>query len=238
MKNKCHLISVKIILLLITLPFLLNAGCQRHYIASKGTTEKISIKKIILIGFKPAGYQGETPDHTLYFFYGHGVAGGTAMMDKTNYLSSGLFERMLKNKGYDLISPSSAVDILSRIISDQPGIGDLEIIDKIIHELNADAVLIGNLERWKEREGSDYSVNRPASVAFDLRLVIPENGATIWKGRFDKTQKSLSENILDLSLFIKGKGKWLEADDLADLGLDKLADDLFKFIKKGKETEN
>jgi hypothetical protein len=45
------------------------------------------------------------------------------------------------------------------------------------------------------------------------------DGEVLWKGRFDKTQTPLSENILDARTFFKGKGKWMTVESLADLGL-------------------
>ncbi len=82
--------------------------------------------------------------------------------------------------------------------------------------------MIGYVYRWREREGTDYSVNRPASTAFDLYLIRSHDRAVLWKGRFDKTQRSLSENILDMETFIKGKGRWMTVDRLAKLGLSNL----------------
>jgi hypothetical protein len=41
----------------------------------------------------------------------------------------------------------------------------------------------------------------------------------LWKGRFEETQKSLSENILEAKSFFKKGAKWLTADDLALYGV-------------------
>ena len=41
----------------------------------------------------------------------------------------------------------------------------------------------------------------------------------MWKGKYDETQKSLSENLLDASKFFKGGGKWVTAENLAEMGL-------------------
>ncbi|MCD6307115.1 MAG: hypothetical protein J7M32_12625, partial [Deltaproteobacteria bacterium] len=43
--------------------------------------------------------------------------------------------------------------------------------------------------------------------------------AVIWRGNYDKTQRSLSENLFDLNTYIKSGGRWLTARDLAVLGL-------------------
>jgi hypothetical protein len=68
--------------------------------------------------------------------------------------------------------------------------------------------------------------------------VTSDNASILWKGRFNKTQRSLSENLLDIRTFLKGKGRWMTADDLAGMGLKDLIDDLSLFMEEGKEGEN
>jgi len=48
----------------------------------------------------------------------------------------------------------------------------------------------------------------------------------LWSGRFDKTQRSLSENLLDMRTFFRGKGKWMSARELASLGLEIIIRDM------------
>ncbi|MGB5219293.1 MAG: hypothetical protein WBN66_13470, partial [Smithella sp.] len=48
------------------------------------------------------------------------------------------------------------------------------------------------------------------------------DGDIIWQGYFDKTQKSLMENILDISSFFKGGAKWVTARQLTEQGMDKI----------------
>ena len=91
---------------------------------------------------------------------------------------------------------------------------------------DSDAVLVGYIYRWREREGTDYGVTRAASVSLDLHLIRPSNGAILWKGKFDKTQQSLSENLFDLGTFTESGGKWLTVDKLAAIGFDKMLKDM------------
>ena len=89
-------------------------------------------------------------------------------------------------------------------------------------ELNADAVLVGFVFRYREREGYAYSVNRPASLAFEVHLISLKEDNSIWEGSFDETQKSLSENVLKLYAFLKIGSKWLTADELAEQGVEEV----------------
>ncbi|MBU0543958.1 MAG: penicillin-binding protein activator LpoB [Proteobacteria bacterium] len=94
--------------------------------------------------------------------------------------------------------------------------------------LGADAVMTGHLYRFNERIGTTYSVVSPASVAFDLHLIGVSSGRVLWAGHVDETQRSLSENLFEIGSFIKRKGEWVSADDLATSGLDDLLIKLFK----------
>jgi hypothetical protein len=100
------------------------------------------------------------------------------------------------------------------------------MIQEVGKTFGADAVLIGQVYRWRDRIGADFGVESPASVAFDLSLVRPSDGAILWRGNYDKTQRSLFENLFDYKTFVKSKGLWLTAEKLAQLGLDKLLEDM------------
>jgi hypothetical protein len=131
-----------------------------------------------------------------------------------------LFQRLKKKENYNLITPNMAKGVLSSLISSKQNLEDIEIYQKIGQAFSADNVMAGYIYRWQERDGTDYSAKRPASVAFDLYLIRTRDKSILWKGRFDKTQKSLSENILDVDFFLKSKGKWMTVSEMADLGLD------------------
>lgn len=89
-------------------------------------------------------------------------------------------------------------------------------------ELKADAVLTGHVFCFRERVGYPLSVEKPASVAFGIYLVRTSDGFILWRGIFDRTQQSLFENLLQASSFFKGGGKWVTAEELAEIGIDEL----------------
>ncbi len=192
------------------------------------------IEKMVVVGFLPAMSQWDTPNMVRSPVTGAVFFAEPVSEQVVSNLTANLFERIVKEKRYDLISPGQAKGVYSILrLSDviQP---EIEIIQKIGQAFSADAVMSGYLYRWQEREGTDYAVNRTASVAFDLYLIRPDDGAILWKDRFDKTQQSLSENLLDINTFLKGQGRWMTAGSLADLGLDKVLGELLKG-EKGKK---
>ena len=93
---------------------------------------------------------------------------------------------------------------------------------KIGRALNADHVLVGSLWKYDERLGGALSAERPASVAFVMYLVNVETGTELWKGYFDKTQESLSDNLLKMTEFFKQGGTWLTAEQLSRVGVNTL----------------
>jgi hypothetical protein len=82
-------------------------------------------------------------------------------------------------------------------------------------ELQAKAVLGGLLYRYRERVGTPYSVSQAASIGFDLHLVRTSDGAVLWSGRFDETQKTLTENVFNIFRFFRRGVRWLSADEFA-----------------------
>ena len=87
-------------------------------------------------------------------------------------------------------------------------------------ELIADFVMITMVFRFDERRGSSIGVESPASVAFDLHLFRVKDGKRVWDGRFDETQRPLSENLLQVGSFFRRKAKWLTAEELAEVGME------------------
>jgi hypothetical protein len=141
----------------------------------------------------------------------------------------------VKKKRFELISPGQARGVYSSLkLSDVVG-SEIEIIKKIGLAFSAEGVLIGYLYRYREREGTDYAVDRPASVAFDLSLIGPQNGIVFWRGRFDKTQQHLSQNVLDMDTFMRGQGRWMTAERLAEIGLENVLGSLNQALDAGKK---
>lgn len=89
----------------------------------------------------------------------------------------------------------------------------------------ADAVLLCTLHRFTEREGSEYSIVSPASVAFDYKLIQAETGQTICSGVFSETQQPLLDDMFQFFKKAQRGVKWLSAEELVRAGFQqKIAD--------------
>jgi hypothetical protein len=88
-------------------------------------------------------------------------------------------------------------------------------------KLHYDAILIPSISRYQERDGSEYAVITPASVAFSLKLLAVEQGRIVWGADFDQVQKPLLENILPKTRSTGSGFRWLTAAELTAAGINK-----------------
>ena len=132
-----------------------------------------------------------------------------------------LFLEKLRSSSANILIPPDEADAIYKTLSTGPSkVPQSQVLKTIGEKLNADAVLIGYLFCFRERIGYEYAAEKPASVAFGIYLISVKNGSLIWKGVFDKTQQSLFENVFELPSFIKGKGKWVQAEFLLREGVE------------------
>jgi hypothetical protein len=90
---------------------------------------------------------------------------------------------------------------------------------KLAHDVSADGIIYGTVERYKERVGMDYSAASPASVTFSLKFVDLKTRQIVWTAKFAKSQAALSENIFDLANFVQRSGRWVRAHEIAQEGV-------------------
>lgn len=128
--------------------------------------------------------------------------------------------RDLKNT--EIIPSERSAGVYQRISTDSLKQPLLQVIQKVGNELHADVLAVGYVYRYRERVGYEYSAERPASVAFEIHLISVKDGGTLWRGIFDKTQKSLMEDVFQVSSFFKGGAKWVTARQLTKLGIDEI----------------
>ncbi len=80
--------------------------------------------------------------------------------------------------------------------------------------LGLDAVLVGVVERYRQREGNEYAATVPASVSFTLRLYDARNGAILWSTRIDETQEALLDNLFSFGKAQRRGFRWVRAEEL------------------------
>ncbi len=191
----------------LTVLLIFSAGCS--YIAP-GNTEK-ELATINSIGVLPAHTVTRQPSKVK----DEAMAELEAGAETINSLLADYFQ------GFQDVSVISQSE-LEGLSSAEPG-KFLHLAREAGRQLHYDAVLITSVERYQARDGSEYAVITPASVAFSLKLLAAESGQVIWSADFDQTQQPLFENILKTRS--TGSGfRWLTAEELASAGLAKKLD--------------
>jgi hypothetical protein len=104
---------------------------------------------------------------------------------------------------------------------DQTGKTELRFNEKIPAD-EFDAALLCILSRCNERQGSAFSVSKPADVKLKMMLLELPGQKILWEKEYSEAQTSLSENLLTAGEFIKRKGKWVTVSELATEGVDLL----------------
>ena len=223
------MMKLRHILWLLLIPGLvLNLGCQYQKTSKTKTHRVLPIKKVVAVGFLAALSENDVAGTFQNRLSGSLADAEPVSRDVVRKANDILFEKVQAEKNFDLVSRSKAIGEYYRIISSDKGVGlsPIQVVQEVGETFNADAVLVGYIYRWREREGTDYGVRKPASVSIDLHLIRPSNGAIMWKSKFEKTQQSLSENLFDLGTFAESGGKWLTVEKLAEIGFRKILEEM------------
>jgi hypothetical protein len=209
-RNGCVLVLVLVLLLI---PVMASYGSERE--ADK-TKPSLYIAIIPLQAVMPQTETGNTvicPLCGAVYFGGKIAEGGEKVVEEI------LVEKLKDFKEIEIIPREKVEGIYKRISAESLKTPVLEIVKKTGEELDAGLLVVGYVFRYIERIGYDYSAEKAASVAFEINFINPKDGSIIWRGVFDKTQKSLMEDVLQIASFYKGHGKWLTARELTKQGM-------------------
>lgn len=133
------------------------------------------------------------------------------------------FSRRIREYGHYRVTPGAEVRrALTKRSLDYVRRADLEVATLVGRDLGVDTVLVGEVTRWREREGGALGAKNPASVAFSAYLFRVDTGELLWKTNFSKTQQALSENVLEVENFLKGGATWQTSETLARLGVEEV----------------
>lgn len=93
-----------------------------------------------------------------------------------------------------------------------------------------EVVLAGYLYTFEDRRGSDYGVESPASIAIELVMIQVNTGQLIWRKRYDEQQQPLSNNLMAIGRFLKRKGRWVSALEMARQAIDEMMPELMNAL--------
>lgn len=151
-----------------------------------------------------------------------GYTTGRILKGSEKIVENIFLDKLRELKEVQIIPQERVQSVYRRISSESLKKPLLDVLKKVGHDLGADILALGYIYRYTERVGYDYSTEHPASVAFEIYMINSVDRSIIWRGVFDKTQKSLMEDVFQISSFFRGSGKWLTADQLSKQGMDEI----------------
>ncbi len=209
-KKTCCLAGF-IFVLLFVLPF--SVQCAE--------TDGLVVKRLAVIAFQPL-LPGEGSTMVVCPLCSAGFSSGKIEKGAEKLVQESFIDKLRDIKEAQIIPPEKVTAVYNRVVAESLKKPLLAVLRNVGVELQADIVVVGYVYRYTERVGYDLSVEHPASVAFEIRMLNVKDGSTIWRGVFDKTQKSLMEDVFQASSFFKGGGKWLTASQLSRQGIDEI----------------
>ncbi len=177
--------------------------------------QKVAVLPFLLVKPDEAGQRMVKGLYGTYFFR-TGDLPARASSELTT-----IFQRRLNALGRcELIPLDQAQSAAEGIDSSAFRKDPLSMAAQIGRELGVDAVVIGGVYRYEQRQGSALGVLSPASAAFDAHLIQVADKKVLWSGRFDETQHSLSENLLKIGSFVKGGAQWVTVERWSEIGVE------------------
>ncbi len=147
-------------------------------------------------------------------------------------LAKQLYSAMASLPNWQIVAESE----VKQVEQMKPSTTDAARLRQIGEMVFADAVMVGRVQRFRERVGDDWGVKSPASVAFVLDLIDVRRGDVIWSARFDETQKALSDNIFGLGDISQRGFRWLSAEQLMMDGVKKAVGQLHQILARSASS--
>jgi hypothetical protein len=210
--------------LLVAVTLLGNIGCVQNVKSQPSEVKHYHIGKLLLLPIQNGALLHGEGNIVRCPVCGTSYMTGPVPSGAEAFLGERL-KAMLLDKKVALVSLSKDEykEVRTRVTLRMRDRGDeREILAAVGREMGADSVMRGTLYLFKKRVGSAYAADSPASVGFELDLIDAMNAHLVWNRVFEEAQRALSENLLTFGQFVKRKGKWLTAKELAVSGLEEV----------------
>jgi TolB-like protein len=219
--RKKNLFNIDLVKVFLVTGMVFLSACRTGNIVKEEPKTLYGIEKILILPFTDmSAVYGENKDVRCPVC-GKVFTTGKVSEGAADMLTQQLFTLLNRRKDIQLIPSGYAQGVMSDLLAgSKKELNERDLQIETGRALNADAVLAGYIYRFQERIGTKYSVDLPASVAFDIHLIRVKDGSVLWSGHFDETQKPLSDNLFRLGTFLQRKGRWITAKEMAISGLE------------------
>lgn len=130
------------------------------------------------------------------------------------YLDSVLVDELKNTEQFQILTENQ----LDAILADPWG-GRLEQVRAIGQATRCGAVLETDLTKYRQRIGSNMSIETSAAVAFSMELIDVKTGMVFWTTSFDESQKALFDDIFSFNTAERRGFKWLNVEELSREGV-------------------
>lgn len=130
--------------------------------------------------------------------------------------------KLEQSRNFSVIPPYQSDLVYQKVKSENARAPVSQQLQMTGQALGVDGVVAGYVSCFRERVGYKYSAQRPASVTFGIYLIRVSDGELAWGSMYEKTQQSLSENVLQASTFFSRGLQWVTAAELAEDGVEEL----------------
>jgi hypothetical protein len=131
-----------------------------------------------------------------------------------------LWRALEKIGHFSLIERSQAAHVYNPLNQSLPTVR--QALLEAGRRLEVDAVVVGFVYRFAQRDGEVFGVEAPASAAFDVTLLRVSDDRIMWRNSFDHTQTALTDNLLEMGQFLEFGLRWLTVEEFAQYGMDEL----------------
>ncbi|ADK84795.1 hypothetical protein Deba_1427 [Desulfarculus baarsii DSM 2075] len=194
------------------------AGCQTTQPPQGKDQKKWEPRSVALLPVERVAPDADEPSRATCPLNGSLYTAGPMAQGAELSLAESLQKALKAHPPLRVVPVSQAGLAYDQLYGRQAARPSLEQIAKLGAKLQVDAVLVGFVYRFTEREGSEASAEKPAAVTFNLLLVRSTDGMIAWSGVFDQQQQALSQNLLDLGQYMKYGLRWYSADELGQIG--------------------
>jgi len=165
------------------------------------------LKALSCIAVMPAGTTVDK-DETVSYDLARSLENGAAF-------TTGIMARELSgNIKARVVSEGQAATLAPEVTG-----GSFGMVSAIGKKVGCEGVLMTTVRRFKQREGTEYASDDPASADLHMALIHAASGAVLWTADLRETQESFLDNILSFDKLQKQGFKWVSVEQLVEQGI-------------------
>lgn len=151
-----------------------------------------------------------------------GAAPERELPDKAQEMLTAKLMESLKERGRDGLIGPKRVQGCREIVLQKGAVstdGGRAYWAEVARCASADSILVPQLLRWQQRKGGRWGADTPAGVTMRFIWLESREKRIVDVFIFDREQKALTENLLQIGRFVRRGGRWVRAEELADEGI-------------------